>query len=223
MDKACRPIYITPYSVVVQTLLPGFVAGSTCRPTFFTPSPATYVRHALTTLGVASITCGYWPHSIQVLAPIHTGTGMRHGAKQPLSLVLKLILWPDYQTYVVHIAACCFTVPMHPEAMQCSSMSWIKLKFSHVAHSRLKYLFTNLTLTSHPSPPPPPPPPPPHTHTQSWLTSCLPQWLWVWVVSLLFRRHRLQSITLAKEQGVQAWRCFYSFLVKTTKHSWTSV
>jgi 17beta-estradiol 17-dehydrogenase / very-long-chain 3-oxoacyl-CoA reductase len=88
--------------VIVQTLLPGFVASSTCRPTFFTPSPATYVRHALATLGVASITCGYWPHSIQ-----------------------------------------------------------------------------------------------------SWLTSCLPQWLWVCVVSLLFRRHRLQSITLAKEQGME--------------------
>ena len=40
-----------------------------------------------------------------------------------------------------------------------------------------------------------------HTHTQGWLSCCLPRWLWVCAVSLLFRRHRLQSISQAREQG----------------------
>lgn len=50
-----------------QTLLPCNVAANdTAKSTLLTPTPTTYVQHALTTLGVASQTSGYWPHALQV-------------------------------------------------------------------------------------------------------------------------------------------------------------
>lgn len=57
-----------------QTLLPCFVAQSgmhthTAPVSLFTPSPETYVRHAIATLGIRSRVSGYWPHAIQVSEP----------------------------------------------------------------------------------------------------------------------------------------------------------
>ena len=52
---------------MLQTLLPCEVAPSNkYRSTFFIPTPAKYVQHALSTFGVASHTAGYWPHALQV-------------------------------------------------------------------------------------------------------------------------------------------------------------
>ena len=57
-------ILVTVYAL--QTLLPSYVTVPPMSPTLFTPSPHTYVQHAITTLGVCAHTCGYWPHALQV-------------------------------------------------------------------------------------------------------------------------------------------------------------
>lgn len=54
------------YAPPLQTLLPCFLTQAGVSPTMFTPSPDTYVRHAIATLGIRSRICGYWPHAFQV-------------------------------------------------------------------------------------------------------------------------------------------------------------
>ena len=61
--------------VTFQCLCPMYVATrmtqystTMSNPSFFIPSATTYARHALTTLGWAKETPGYWPHSVQVIA-----------------------------------------------------------------------------------------------------------------------------------------------------------
>ena len=197
------------------------MASSTCRPTFFTPSPPTYVRHALNTLGVASTTCGYWPHSIQVVAPFHTGTGpipYRYWPHSTQVLApfhtgtgpIPYRYWPHSIQVLApfHTGIICWnenSPPLHFNIAETSE----KLKYQYLltkgctecVHNSLPATFAHHECDRRLLHCPPPPPPPTHTHTQSWLASCLPQWLWVWVISLLFRRHRLQSITSAKKQG----------------------
>lgn len=53
--------------LLLQCLCPVSVAeGSGQTPSLLTPSPQTYVRHALKTLGVSCYTHGYFPHALQV-------------------------------------------------------------------------------------------------------------------------------------------------------------
>eukprot|EP00731_Ephydatia_muelleri_P030470 Em0021g993a len=51
--------------IIIQTLLPCFVATGNIQPSILCPHPSLYVQHALSTLGIASSTCGYWPHAFQ--------------------------------------------------------------------------------------------------------------------------------------------------------------
>jgi 17beta-estradiol 17-dehydrogenase / very-long-chain 3-oxoacyl-CoA reductase len=51
--------------IVVQCILPGYVATKMSRirkATFMAPSPAKYVSHALSSIGLEDSTTGYWPH-----------------------------------------------------------------------------------------------------------------------------------------------------------------
>ncbi|XP_032829427.1 inactive hydroxysteroid dehydrogenase-like protein 1 [Petromyzon marinus] len=59
--------------VAVQTLIPFYVATRMTapgrffrRPWLFVPSAEEYARHAVSTLGVARRTTGYWPHTLQM-------------------------------------------------------------------------------------------------------------------------------------------------------------
>ena len=52
-----------------QSLLPNVVTTNMSkvkRQALFTPSPATYVKSAVGTIGILSRTSGYWPHSLMV-------------------------------------------------------------------------------------------------------------------------------------------------------------
>ena len=52
-----------------QSLLPNVVTTNMSkvrRQSLFTPSPATFVKSAVGTIGILSRTSGYWPHSFQV-------------------------------------------------------------------------------------------------------------------------------------------------------------
>lgn len=54
--------------VIVQCVLPYYVATKLSKirkPNVFAPSPTTYVRQALGTVGVESRTMGYWSHALQ--------------------------------------------------------------------------------------------------------------------------------------------------------------
>lgn len=49
--------------------MPYFVAtkmSKVRKPSLFIPSPETYVKSALSKVGVSEVTNGYWPHSLQV-------------------------------------------------------------------------------------------------------------------------------------------------------------
>lgn len=48
------------------------------QPSILCPHPSVYVRHALSTLGIASSTCGYWPHAFQVCDPSLTPSILPH-------------------------------------------------------------------------------------------------------------------------------------------------
>ncbi|XP_078540471.1 very-long-chain 3-oxoacyl-CoA reductase [Lissotriton helveticus] len=53
--------------IIVQSVLPFFVATKMSKirtPTWDKPTPETYVRSALNTVGLQSQTCGYWPHAL---------------------------------------------------------------------------------------------------------------------------------------------------------------
>ncbi|XP_788968.2 inactive hydroxysteroid dehydrogenase-like protein 1 [Strongylocentrotus purpuratus] len=60
------------YGIIVQTLLPSYVAtkmadfGETMpRSRFLIPSAAVYAKHAVASIGIANRTAGYWPHAVQ--------------------------------------------------------------------------------------------------------------------------------------------------------------
>lgn len=53
--------------IVIQSVQPGFVATNMTKirkPSVFAPSPETYVKSALATLGNANHTAGYLPHAL---------------------------------------------------------------------------------------------------------------------------------------------------------------
>ena len=56
---------------LLQSLLTGLVTTNMSKvkkQSLFTPSPATYARSAVGTIGILSRTSGYWPHSFMVSA-----------------------------------------------------------------------------------------------------------------------------------------------------------
>lgn len=57
------------HGIIVQCLLPGYVATKMSKiknPTWMAPSPSTYVKCALKTVGIEDETTGYYPHSLLV-------------------------------------------------------------------------------------------------------------------------------------------------------------
>ena len=63
-----RGTSVTPL-MLLQCLCPVSVAeGLDQTPSLLTPTPQTYVRHALKTLGVTCNTHGYFPHALQASA-----------------------------------------------------------------------------------------------------------------------------------------------------------
>ncbi|EDV91962.1 very-long-chain 3-oxoacyl-CoA reductase [Drosophila grimshawi] len=55
------------YGILIQSVQPGFVATNMSKirkPSWFAPSPETYVKSALATLGFATQTAGYLPHAL---------------------------------------------------------------------------------------------------------------------------------------------------------------
>lgn len=57
------------YGIVVQCVLPGYVATKMSKirsATWMAPSPQTYVKSALKTIGIQEHTTGYFPHSLLV-------------------------------------------------------------------------------------------------------------------------------------------------------------
>lgn len=62
------------YNIVVQCLLPGYVATKMSkirRSTWMAPSPQVFVKDALRTVGVHQTTTGYFPHTL-LIGVIHT-------------------------------------------------------------------------------------------------------------------------------------------------------
>ncbi|KAJ6224534.1 hypothetical protein RDWZM_003079 [Blomia tropicalis] len=54
--------------IIIQSVLPAYVTTKMSkirRASLMVPSPATYVRHALKTVGIESRTYGYWAHKLQ--------------------------------------------------------------------------------------------------------------------------------------------------------------
>ncbi|EDW32744.1 GL18340 [Drosophila persimilis] len=81
------------HGILIQSVQPGFVATNMSKirkASVFAPSPETYVKSALSTLGIASQTAGYLPHALLQLV-IHF-TEAVFGDQFARSLVLKNIL-----------------------------------------------------------------------------------------------------------------------------------
>ncbi|KAH8396180.1 hypothetical protein KR222_004656, partial [Zaprionus bogoriensis] len=79
--------------IVIQSVQPGFVATNMTKirkPSVFAPSPETYVKSALATLGNAPHTAGYLPHALLQLV-IHF-TEAVFGDRFARNLVLKNVL-----------------------------------------------------------------------------------------------------------------------------------
>ncbi|XP_020808426.1 very-long-chain 3-oxoacyl-CoA reductase-B [Drosophila serrata] len=79
--------------ILIQSVQPGFVATNMSKirkATIFAPSPETYVRSALSTLGIAGQTAGYLPHALLQLV-IHL-TEAVFGEQFARNVVLKNIL-----------------------------------------------------------------------------------------------------------------------------------
>lgn len=58
-----------PSGIVVQCVLPGFVATNMSRikrPTLKVPTPADFVKGQIKTLGLELASAGYWVHKLQV-------------------------------------------------------------------------------------------------------------------------------------------------------------
>ncbi|XP_017116355.1 very-long-chain 3-oxoacyl-CoA reductase [Drosophila elegans] len=81
------------HGILIQSVQPGFVATNMSKirkASVFAPSPETYVRSALSTLGIATQTAGYLPHALLQLV-IHF-TEAVFGEQFARSVVLKNIL-----------------------------------------------------------------------------------------------------------------------------------
>ncbi|XP_070135683.1 very-long-chain 3-oxoacyl-CoA reductase isoform X2 [Drosophila bipectinata] len=81
------------HGILIQSVQPGFVATNMSKirkASVFAPSPETYVRSALSTLGIANQTAGYLPHALLQLI-IHF-TEAVFGDQFARNLVLKNIL-----------------------------------------------------------------------------------------------------------------------------------
>ncbi|KAH8331966.1 hypothetical protein KR067_005050, partial [Drosophila pandora] len=81
------------HGILIQSVQPGFVATNMSKirkASVFAPSPETYVRSALSTLGIATQTAGYLPHALLQLI-IHF-TEAVFGDQFARNLVLKNIL-----------------------------------------------------------------------------------------------------------------------------------
>ncbi|EDV47511.1 very-long-chain 3-oxoacyl-CoA reductase [Drosophila erecta] len=79
--------------ILIQSVQPGFVATNMSKirkASMFAPSPETYVRSALSTLGIATQTAGYLPHALLQLV-IHF-TEAVFGEQFARNVVLKNIL-----------------------------------------------------------------------------------------------------------------------------------
>ncbi|RWS22479.1 hydroxysteroid dehydrogenase-like protein 5 [Leptotrombidium deliense] len=75
--------------IVIQSILPAFVQTKMSKirkPTMMAPSPATYVRSALNTLGIESRSYGYWAHKLQ-------GFGM--------DSVVQCVMGSDYNSQII--------------------------------------------------------------------------------------------------------------------------
>ncbi|KAH8305315.1 hypothetical protein KR044_001254 [Drosophila immigrans] len=81
------------HGILVQSVQPGFVATNMSKirkPSVFAPAPETYVKSALSTLGIATQTAGYLPHALLQLV-IHFTEAVL-GEQFARNLVLKNIL-----------------------------------------------------------------------------------------------------------------------------------
>ncbi|XP_064556176.1 very-long-chain 3-oxoacyl-CoA reductase isoform X1 [Drosophila montana] len=81
------------HGIIIQSVQPGFVATNMSKirkPSVFAPSPETYVKSALATLGIATQTAGYLPHALLQLV-IHF-TEAVFGEQFARNEVLKNIL-----------------------------------------------------------------------------------------------------------------------------------
>ncbi|KAH8420372.1 hypothetical protein KR009_009685 [Drosophila setifemur] len=81
------------HGILIQSVQPGFVATNMSKirkASVFAPSPETYVRSALSTLGIATQTAGYLPHALLQLV-IHL-TEALFGDQFARNVVLKNIL-----------------------------------------------------------------------------------------------------------------------------------
>ncbi|XP_053304872.1 inactive hydroxysteroid dehydrogenase-like protein 1 [Spea bombifrons] len=76
LDRLSRDLHLelSPKGIFVQTLMPLCIATksmTSCRKLhrfpILAPTPETYARHAVQTLGVSSRTAGYWAHSFQLV------------------------------------------------------------------------------------------------------------------------------------------------------------
>ncbi|KAH8400197.1 hypothetical protein KR215_008544 [Drosophila sulfurigaster] len=81
------------HGILVQSVQPGFVATNMSKirkPSVFAPTPQTYVKSALSTLGFANQTAGYLPHALLQLV-IHLTEALL-GEQFARNVVLKNIL-----------------------------------------------------------------------------------------------------------------------------------
>ncbi|XP_030377977.1 very-long-chain 3-oxoacyl-CoA reductase [Scaptodrosophila lebanonensis] len=81
------------HGLIIQSVQPGFVATNMSKirkPNIFAPSPETYVKSALSTLGIATQTAGYLPHALLQLV-IHFTEAVL-GDQIARNVVLKNIL-----------------------------------------------------------------------------------------------------------------------------------
>ncbi|XP_060644271.2 inactive hydroxysteroid dehydrogenase-like protein 1 [Anolis sagrei] len=80
LDHFSRALYYeyAPKGIFVQSLIPGFIHTKMIKhislfskESLFVPSAEEYARQAVTTLGVAKRTTGYWPHTIMLMFGRH--------------------------------------------------------------------------------------------------------------------------------------------------------
>lgn len=57
------------HGIIIQCIMPGYVATNMSKirkPTWMSPAPKTYVKHAMNHVGVVETSTGYYPHSMLV-------------------------------------------------------------------------------------------------------------------------------------------------------------